>query len=108
MNEQKMNLKNDAELEEVVKYASSIGIFFDGDAVKEEELSENELEIVAGGMSDATATVVLLRTAYELKVYGRNKTYSKATIQEAMRHTGSIVNKCNAAITICKTLLSYC
>lgn len=43
MSESKVNLKNDAELEEIVSYASSVGISLGGDAVSEEELSENEL-----------------------------------------------------------------
>ena len=62
-----------------------------------QELSEEDLAVVVGGMSSLKAAQVVAVTYYEICRYGKFKTYSAKDINEAVRITDGSMKVLNAA-----------
>lgn len=70
-----------------------------------EELSEDALEMVAGGMSDSQAWKIMSTAYWDLCICGKKKTkYSDKQIQEAMKICNKHVQKFGSG---CKTILKW-
>lgn len=92
MSEEIRELTGEESLEEIERYYSAKGIDVTAEEEpSEEELSESDLEAVAGGMGYIKAAAITAKAYYEIKKYGKVKSYSSKTVLEALDKTDQIV-----------------
>ena len=84
-----------AELAEKCKSEDDVLAMLAGDALPEsEELSEDDLEIVAGGMSNSQAIKIVSTAYWDLCICKKKKTkYSDKQIQQAMKKCDKLNTK---------------
>lgn len=93
MSEEIRGLTGEESLEEIERYYSAKGIDVTAEEEpSEEELSESDLEAVAGGMGYIKAAGIVAKAYYEIKKYGKIKSYSNKTVIEALNQTDKIVS----------------